>query len=1333
MKNRKKYIAAVLTIPVILAVLLLSGITIPLDFLDHRLENLASNLLDREITIHGPVRLKTSLQPSLEFGGLSIGNPRDWPPEDTHLLTVEHGQGQVSLTDLFRGEIRILNLEFSGVDLQLVTRPDHSTNYQFASSKPKPDKQLSSSDHELTGLDRISLRDIRLSYIDELSGKKYSLSIDEALGQGMPKSPLHFSLKGKLAGQSCTLEISGGTLHDLLLGKENWLLTEGSLTLGDISLNVTGALNRAKQDMAGYLALSLDGHSLDGIGTIFELPLVEIGDFSLDTRIGLLPGMFHFTGLQVAAFNSSLEGDLVLSLHGKRPTLAGNIAIPTLDPALFSAFRGRKPEDNSPDVPRSTHSLPWDTLQFIDTDLNLRIGNFAWNPLQVRDLQATVSLIDGDLIVPFSFMTMDTPAKGRMDILTSGGIPMIELGLTSESTKLAPLLAVLTGQQQFNGQLGALLLNGKTQGHSVHELAKALDLNIQIGATKLLTESGPILTTKALSLKRQPGQAFSLFGKGDLLGRPFNLQVRTGRSGSSSNTTAVPLSLQLAACDTELVIDGSMQADKRETLAARFSVSGQKLCGLLGPVENFMGKSTDFSASGEVKLRRDGWLLDLETGRLGNTTMDGKVEQKIGHQGKPLINAKVHSSALDLSPFLHRPETASHNTASNPPQSAPKESVKKTNGGNTASISPQQVAMIKKLLTMEILPKKRLLATDAILELDIEKLETGRGRVSNIRLSGEVADGKLIRAPFQAIVAGKQFTGNAGMTFTNEVPAIHFELAAQDFNLPDLFQEFQIGHAPNLTANHIALDLNFKGKTIKELLRQSSQQMTIKGGRWIVARELTEPLHIDIERATYSSTPDTPSRIALKGFINSEPLTIELTEDGLFRRGSNKPLVLAIRAGLADTELQIDSQLIRKAHADNILQLDTLLTGSRMNRLNEVFGINLPPLGPYLMGGSLQIEGDTFTFHDLELQIGESTLNGEMVFSGTRNESGTYDFPLNLQTKLNAETIQLNDFRLGDWSPVSKEPQTNSAAVQEEKAAVQEEGKRSSNQLNDLLSPELAARLEGSLNVEVREVLSGKDKLGSGHLSAKLEDGLYALDSLRLDIPGGAVHIQGSLRPETAKLEVRLGMQIKHLDYGILARRAKPDSELKGELNLNLDLHAVADSPLQLKEHLNGHLRFGLVPEELQAGVVDLWAVNIITAALPALLKGSKSEVNCLAGDFTLEDGIMRPEVFLLDTSKMRVEGKGEVNFKTNAIDFHLRPTPKSAHFFSLATPISVSGTITDFNIGVTAGSIFKTVFRMASSLVTVPFQWLFSDNMEPDGRQACSAAMDWVSEAGTE
>ncbi|MBW1749673.1 MAG: AsmA family protein [Deltaproteobacteria bacterium] len=967
-------------------------------------------------------------------------------------------------------------------------------------------------------------------------------------------------------------------------------------------------------------------------------------------------------------------------------------------------------------------SLPWQMLQFLDTDLHLHVASLETDTLYANNLQAVLSLMDGDLIMPFFGTIMDIPAKGRLDISGSEPIPSVELGLSSQDTALAPLLAALTKKQDYGGEIGGLFLTAKTRGNSLAELIKGLDLDLQIGDSKVLIHSHKVISAQKLSLQRRPNNPFILSGTGSLLDRPFHVKASAGRPEGAEDVQTFPLHLQLEACDTKLLFDGTLYSGREDNTLGdfHFSLNGEKLCGFLGPMEKFIGKNSEFSAQGKGRLHKDGWSLELETLRLNELLVDARAEQKLDSQNKPLLTVSVHSNEIDISSILQPREK---NLQDGKVTSEP---IK--NEEEKAAEMQQKIAQIGTMLTKEILPQKYLLATDALLNLHVERLETGRGSASNIKLSTVVEDGKITRSPFQITVADELFTGNADADFTQAIPTIHLKLASEDFNLPELLQEFQISPAPDVTAKHIGIDLKFRGSTIKDLLLQSSHELTIRSGNWLINRAFQEPLLIAIEQANYASSPGTSARISLTGSVNSSPLAIKMSEDGLFGKKSNKPLTLDMQVNLADAELIIEGQLLRKKETANSFDLSTILKGTRLDNLNEVLGFNLPPLGPYLVKGVLSMEKNTFSLHDMAVEIGDSILNGEMVLSGRKNDRGKVIFPLNLNTRLSAESIQLDNFRFGDWSPVTteKKEETSSEGTEEEK-------EKSGEKLNNLFSQELASVLEGALEVDVKEVLSGTDKLGSGHLTARLADGLYSLDSLRLDLPGGAVQIQGGIRPDTTRTEAHLSMQIEHLDYGILVRRAKPDSDLKGELNVSLDVKSEADDPLQLKEHLNGTLRFGVIPEEFKSGVIDLWAVNIITAALPALMKGGESEVNCLAGDFLLEDGIMHPEIFLLDTSGLRVQGKGEINFKTNDINFHMKPTPKSAHFFSLATPISVTGPFTDFKIGVTAGGVLGTVFGLATSVVTVPFQWLFTDNMETSGDKACSAAMEWVKSSGKE
>jgi len=129
---KKSYIA-ILAFLMIISILFFSGIAIPLDSFDRRLESLLGHILDRDVTIQGPVKVKLCLQPVLEFNSLTIADPRDWS-DGKNFLVVEKAKGQLDLLPLIQGDFHINDLELEGVDLRLVTRIDQTSNYRFGSS-----------------------------------------------------------------------------------------------------------------------------------------------------------------------------------------------------------------------------------------------------------------------------------------------------------------------------------------------------------------------------------------------------------------------------------------------------------------------------------------------------------------------------------------------------------------------------------------------------------------------------------------------------------------------------------------------------------------------------------------------------------------------------------------------------------------------------------------------------------------------------------------------------------------------------------------------------------------------------------------------------------------------------------------------------------------------------------------------------------------------------------------------------------------------------------------------------------------------------------------------
>ena len=210
-----------------------------------------------------------------------------------------------------------------------------------------------------------------------------------------------------------------------------------------------------------------------------------------------------------------------------------------------------------------------------------------------------------------------------------------------------------------------------------------------------------------------------------------------------------------------------------------------------------------------------------------------------------------------------------------------------------------------------------------------------------------------------------------------------------------------------------------------------------------------------------------------------------------------------------------------------------------------------------------------------------------------------------------------------------------------------------------------------------------------------------------------------SLKPDKKAPQASIRVVMKKFDFGVLVRRAKPKADMGGTINLDVDLKSSAGSFDKLMANGNGYFDFSGRLENLKAGIIDLWAVNLI-AAVVSQKDEDASKINCVVGRWTMKDGLLKPDVFLIDTTKIRICAKGQVNFKKEHIDLKMAPTPKKAEYFSLATPIEVKGNFSDFGVGIQSGGLLGTAVRFIASPVTTTFQRLVGKELPADGADVC-------------
>ena len=170
-----------------------------------------------------------------------------------------------------------------------------------------------------------------------------------------------------------------------------------------------------------------------------------------------------------------------------------------------------------------------------------------------------------------------------------------------------------------------------------------------------------------------------------------------------------------------------------------------------------------------------------------------------------------------------------------------------------------------------------------------------------------------------------------------------------------------------------------------------------------------------------------------------------------------------------------------------------------------------------------------------------------------------------------------------------------------------------------------------------------------------------------------------------------------------------------GVINIDIDLKSSAKDFSEILENGNGYFDFSSKPENIESGIMDLWAINVISAIVSQSVKG-QSHIEYVVGRWSMEDGLLEPNVFVIDTTRMRICGKGEVNFNTRKLKLEVAPAPKKPEFFSLATPVNVQGDFSDFGLGIAPGGLIGTGIKFVISPIQVTLQTIFDKPIPADG-----------------
>jgi len=1290
-------LAAVLAVPALYVAVV--GVSIDASELRDDIAGRLSERLGREVRFDGPLQLELSARPKIMAGGLHIANA----PGYTGAEFARLGEARLALDLWALLRLRLEVEELSGSDVRFRLQMDRRGvgNWTFSpSAAPARAGQAPAAKGRGKGfaellsvldIQRVSLDNLKVEFIGS-NGKSHFFELQALTARFPAGRPLALSLEGTVERTyPYRLELTGGTIADLGRLNKPWPF---ALTLG--FMNSQLALDGKVSRSGGVINFGLGTGNLAEFERLLQTRLPAVGAAGFSGVITYAPGSLALDNLNGTMGKTALNGSLHVKSGAERPRIEGELTLPVLDLRPFLTGRSTAQEEPPPkslaDVYRelSAATFSLKDLNGADADLTLRVGQWLSLPGSVHDATLNVKLEQGKLSMPMQATVGGVVLSGRAAVDARSRTPHFALVLRTSKAGSGNLAGLLVGVPDVQGQLGRLVLNIAARGDSGAELMRTLDVKLEVGHGILSYGNGagqrPVqLALDDLTLALPAGRDLQGDAHGSLLDKTFTATLHGGSLTAIMQQAHVPIDFQLQA--------GSARAEVHAMLLPPSEESGSNMTVDIsaphsGEIAAWLGlrpgADVPVSVRGNFHTASDGWHLAGFAAQLGHSALSADVQRTYAER-KWLTRLQLTSDLIDLAELQSLLPEAGNKTA------------------------PAVASQAVNLVDIPILPNGVRLS-DADIVVRVKRIiGTVPLAVRDLRFDGRIRHGMMSPSPFGVNVAGADFNGAILLDFRTQQPHAVLWLAAGALNIGNVLGKLGIAQNVDAGIEHLRMQLDMHSSRLGEMAAQSEVSVEFEGGHLALhGSSGGRGLRVAIHNGVLRSSPGAPVYLDLDGTLDGAPVAIGIqTATAADLVNPELPIPFKFNASTAGAAIQLSGDMDRPFRKKD-LELQLEMSGTRLDALDTLARTSLPPWGPWSVSGKFHMTATGYEVPSLLLQVGSSELTG-------RGNVDTGAVPARVDVALTAPSIQLDDFRLGDWSPEKARGAEKKASTEEKKVGEAE------TRVEKMLSVEVLRRQNAYLTVNVDQVLSGKDTLGAGHLTAQLENGRAEIGPVVVNTPGGSALLRLDYEPNEKDVAANLVAEVKRFDYGILARRIDPKSEMQGIFSLDVDVSARAQSLSEILRQGNGHIDFAVWPQNLKSGLLDIWAVNVLMALLPKVDSSSESKVNCAIGRFELKDGRMSEKTILIDTSRMRVTGKGGADFAAGKINLYLRPRAKTPQFLSLAVPIEVTGSFTDFHVGVRPLDVAGSVAQLATSVVWVPLESLFGKKVPADGSDVCS------------
>lgn len=466
---------------IIVAALFILPAIVPVSAYKDRVEQAASQALNRNVALAGDVRLTLFPRVQVQADNVSIANADGFG--DAAFAEMTQMRVGVELLPLLSRRVEITEFVLIEPVIRLQQR-GRANNWTFASAEMAPAPASAASGGFIRQPGALPLEasfgDVRIEnaeihYSDDTQSQDITgLNLAIAL----PSLDTETRIEGSLAANGEALEFDAtlGSVRDFFEGRATPLVLNLGGRLVDLGFN--GEIPEG-EDIALAGQISADIPNIRALAAFAgaELPPGEnLERFSTRGRIAGTTSRLALTAESLRLDDITGSGGLTADLAGTKPRITGSLNLPALDVTPYlPETQEQAPASGGGVPPWSEEPIDLAGLGIVNAELDLTVGQLTYRDLEVSDAALNVVLENSRLVARLQRISL-YEGQGNVTIVANArsATPSFSLEASLTGLDAYPFLQAAAGFERLQGT-GSMGLNFTAAGNSQAAIMNSLD------------------------------------------------------------------------------------------------------------------------------------------------------------------------------------------------------------------------------------------------------------------------------------------------------------------------------------------------------------------------------------------------------------------------------------------------------------------------------------------------------------------------------------------------------------------------------------------------------------------------------------------------------------------------------------------------------------------------------------------------------------------------------------------------------------------------------------------------------------------------------------------